>query len=80
MIREASDQALSGLVGDLGHSDGARVLQTRSKEADPLDRPVEILDVHLSEVVLAEFARQALEADEGLLILRSHRRDQRVKG
>ena len=51
-----------------------------SKVADPSHCPVEVLDIHLPEVVLAEFPWQALEADEGLLVLRPHRGDEREEG
>src|SRR5437016_4212520 len=50
-------RALHGLI--LHHRDAhpARVLQARGKEADAARRPIPKLDVHLSEVVLAEFSR-----------------------
>ena len=79
MLGEVADQRLRRLVRDQRHPDGPRVLQPRGEEADPLDRPVDVLDVHLPEVVLAEFAGQPLEADQRVHRPRPHRRDERVQ-
>ena len=79
MLCQAPHQALHGLI--LHHRDAhpARVLQARGKQADAARRPIDKLDVHLPEVVLAEFSRQTLKTNQGLDLLRPPGGHQGVK-
>jgi hypothetical protein len=76
MLGEGADQGFGRLVGDQRDADRPRVFQARGEEADSLGRPVDILDVHLPEVVLTEFTGQALKPDERGLVLRPDGRNE----
>jgi len=79
MLPQASHQPLHGLILHPRDPHPARVLQARGKEADATRRPIDKLDVHLPEVVLAEFPRQTFKTHQGLDLLRPQRSHQAVK-
>lgn len=76
---QRAHQGLHLLVRDDRDVDPARVLQPRREEVDLLRRARGVAHDHLAEVVLAEFARQSLEAHERRLHRRAHLGDEVVE-
>src|SRR3989441_4299046 len=63
-MEQPADQHLLPLVGDERDVDEATPLQPASEEANALDDAGDVANAHHAEVVLAEFAGDALKADE----------------
>src|SRR2546422_3838356 len=63
-MEQPADQRLLALVGDERDVDEATPLETAGKEADALHDAGDVPHAHQAEVVLAEFAGDALKADE----------------
>src|SRR5712692_9208097 len=80
MLGKVTDQALHGFVLHQTDADESGVLQARGEEVDPAGRSVDKFDVHLSEIMLAEFPRQTFEANQGLYSLRTQRGHQSIQG
>ncbi len=68
-VEERPGKGLHLLVGDDLDVDPAGPLQTSREEVEDLPLPVEVLDLDLAKVVLAELPRESLEADQERLDL-----------
>ena len=68
MIHEGPDQRFRPLVGYDRHLHPARVLQPAREKVHPLLSTVEKADLDVTEIVLGEFPRQALKADNGRVV------------
>nr|HEX4319153.1 hypothetical protein [Kofleriaceae bacterium] len=79
VIDHRAHQRLDLLVRHEAHLHPARVLQPRGEEVHALLPPVEKPHVDVPEVVLREFAGEALEPDDGARPLRPEVLDQRVQ-
>ena len=79
VIHHRPHERFRALVRHDRHFDPPRVLQARGEEVHPSPRAVEKADVDLTEVVLGEFAGQALKPDQGPHGRRSDRCDQLVE-
>ena len=79
MLRQAPHQTFYRLILHQRDAHPAGVLQARGKKVDATRRPIPKLHVHLPEVVLAEFPRQAFETHQGLDLPRPQGGHQAVK-